>query len=184
MEMPKELYGRTGVILFPCQGHAHETEKALLDDELHAYYRHITDDYDYRINIEPMPTPRPRSTVMKSKATGKQFVNVYHPKEYTDYKKAIAWMLKDAKLALKPGNYSHLFLTIYLPYPKSTPKKDLIAGSKHRKKPDWDNFIKGFQDAMEDGGIIFNDGAISDGAVRKRYTLEPQGFIQFNLHTL
>ena len=75
---------QAGIILWPCQGHAAESDKEEFDQEIHNYWRHISGKYDYTLHIEPMPTPRPRSTVMTAKATGKQFVNVYHPKEYTD----------------------------------------------------------------------------------------------------
>lgn len=168
-------------ILFPCTGHSVESDRLDLDTQLLAYFRHIKGEYDFRIQIDPMPTPRPRATIMRRKGTGQQFVNVYNPAEYTKYKQNIAILLKDARLGLKSGTYSRLFVTIHLPYNKTEPKKNLIDGAPHRKKPDWDNYIKGFQDALEDAGIILNDGAISDGAVRKRYTTQPQGFISFNL---
>lgn len=149
--------------------------------EIEAYTKHVIGVYNHSISIEPMATPRPRSTVMKAKATGKQFVHVYHPKEYTDYKIQIKWLVKDAKLGLKPGNYGSLFATFFMPYPASTPKKLLIEGAPHRKKPDWDNLIKGFQDALCDAGIVLSDGALSDGAIKKRYTIEPTGRIEFTL---
>lgn len=168
-------------ILYPCAGHAYESDRQELQEEMGQYYRHISGDYDFEIDIEPMPTPRPRATVMTARATGKQFVNIYNPADYTKYKSAIAILLKDARLGLKKGNYGRIFVTFYMTYPKSTPKKDLIDNAPHIKKPDWDNYIKGLQDAMQDAGIMLNDSAVSDGAVRKRYTLRPKGYIAFSL---
>jgi Holliday junction resolvase RusA-like endonuclease len=151
--------------------------------ELMEYEKHIRGQYEFTLHIEPMPTPRPRSKVMLSRSGQPcaPWVLIYHDKDYTDYKEVIKWLLKDARLGLKRGDYSMLLATMYLPYPKSTPKKNLIEGSKHRKKPDYDNFIKGFQDALEQAGIIKGDGQLADGAIRKRYTIQQNGFIAFNL---
>jgi Holliday junction resolvase RusA-like endonuclease len=149
--------------------------------EINAFARHVRGDYDYHLDIEPMPTPRPRSRIMNRKAGGAPFVHVYHPAEYTKYKEEIVWRLKDASLQLRPGDYSALYATFYMPYPVSTPKKNLIENAKHRKKPDYDNFIKGFQDALEQAGIVVGDGVLSDGSIRKRYTTQPKGFIRFTL---
>lgn len=152
--------------------------------ELMAYERHIRGDYDYVIQIEPMPTPRPRSKIMTSrnKRRCKPYVLVYHDKDYTDYKNQISLILKDVKLGLKPYDYSMLFVTFWIPYPASTPNKRRVDRVKHRKKPDWDNYIKGFQDGMSDAGILIKgDGSISDGAIKKRMTTQPYGFISFNI---
>lgn len=160
-----------------------QTDEQILK-ELMAYERHVRGDYDYVIQIEPMPTPRPRTRIMNTRAGQKcdPYVIIYHPTEYTKYKEEIVWKLKDSKLGLKKGDYAMIFVTIHIPYNKTEPQKNRIEGSRHRKKPDWDNYIKGFQDALSDAGfLISGDGAFSDGAVRKRYTTQPTGFISFNL---
>ena len=165
-------------IIFKCNGHFIDVSKEDIEEELFAYHRHITDDYDHIIEISPRPTPRPRA--VSRKMGDKHVANVYHPSEYTKYKKDIASLLKMKRVP--KGNYSSVFVTFYLPYPKSTPKKRFVEGAKHQKKPDWDNFIKGFQDALSDAGILLgDDGKVSDGAVRKRMTTQPYGFIKFNL---
>ncbi len=167
-------------ISFPCSGHAIDSDRIEFQEELEQYFKHITGDYQYELDIEPMPTPRPRSRVVTP--FGKpSFVHVYNPAEYTNYKAAIALMCKDARLGLKKGTYGRIFVTFYMTYPKSTPKKNLIDNAPHVKKPDWDNYIKGLQDALQDSGIMLNDSAISDGAVRKRYTLRERGYIAFSL---
>lgn len=153
----------------------------LLTKEVKLYERHLRGDHDYVLDVEPVPTPRPRGRAMKSKYSDKHFVHFYNEPHYTKYKTTIAWMLRDAKLGLKPGDYSKIFVTFYLPYPKSTSKKNLIENAPHRKKPDWDNYIKGIQDAMEEAGIFINDGALSDGIVMKRYTTRERGYIAFSL---
>lgn len=164
--------------LFPGVG----DEQAL--KEFMAYERHVRGEYDFTIPVEPMPTPRPRSRVANSRGGQpvKPYVLVYQEPDYMTYKKEIAVRLKDARLGLSKGDYSMILVGIYLPYPASTPQKSRIPEGKHRKKPDWDNFIKGFQDALGDAGILLNgDGALSDGAVRKRYTTAEKGFISFTL---
>lgn len=148
-------------------------------NEILAYMRHIDGEYDHVVHMQAMPTPRPRATIMKAKATGNQFVNIYHPSEYTKYMKDLVLMFMASKI--KPGNYTMLFATMYFPYPASTPQKNLIDGAKHTKKPDWDNCVKGFQDSLEAAGVILADGNIADGAIRKRMTIEKEGFIRFTL---
>lgn len=83
---------------------------------------------------------------------------------------------------LPSSDYSKLDVTFYVTYPKSTPKKHLIDQQPQRKKPDVDNYVKGLSDAMEQAGILVNDGQLSDISCRKRYTLEPEGYIEFCLH--
>lgn len=152
--------------------------------EMIAYEKHIRSQYDHTINIDPMPTPRPRSRVMTTRAGQPcaPYVLVYQEPTYVKYMDNIQKLLKDAKLGLKPGNYSQLFVTFYIPYPPSTPQKKRVEGAEHKKKPDYDNYIKGFQDAMEKAGLLIGgDGQLSTGAVKKRYTTQPNGRISFNL---
>lgn len=158
------------------------------EEELVQYLRHLKHDYDYTVNIEPMPTPRARATARKMYVGGseKMVATVYNPTEYTKYKKQIiAIVKKEAKIPR--GNYNKIFATFYIPYSKSTPKKNLIEGAPHLKKGDWDNFAKGLCDALQGDrnegieGVLIDDGTIHMGSVRKVYTTNPTGFIRFNL---
>jgi Holliday junction resolvase RusA-like endonuclease len=158
-----------------------EEDQANIDRELKLYERHIRNDHDFILDIEPVPTPRPRGRAMKSKYSDKHFVHFYNEPHYTKYKDNIVLLLKDASLGIKKGDYKKIFVTMYMPYPASTPASKRIDGAPHRKKPDWDNYIKGFQDALEQAGIVDNDGAISQGSVRKAYTTKHRGFIGFTL---
>lgn len=151
----------------------------------------------YVLPITPKPTPRPRSSVMwrsmkdilGQKLTEgmvdmikkKAMINVYSPSDYTKYKKDLAFLIKTAKPKIQLDNYRSLVAIFYMPYPKSTPKKRLIEGFPHSKKPDWDNYIKGLQDAIEECKLISNDGTISEGIVAKRYTTQKHGRIEFSL---
>jgi Holliday junction resolvase RusA-like endonuclease len=167
-------------------------------EEIQAYERHVRGEYDYTIHIDPMPTPRPRSTIgwksmfnlfgrtltpaFVSMIKKQAFIHVYHPPEYTAYKEKLCWLLKDARLKLKKDVYTYLFVTFYIPYPDSTALRNRADRARHMKKPDYDNYIKGFQDALQDAGILLkDDGAFADAAIKKRYTTQKQGFISFNL---
>ncbi len=152
--------------------------------EILQYVRHANGSHDHMLPIDPMPTPRPRGRAIKSKYSDKAFVQFYHPTEYTAYKGSIAFLAKKLVFdgTLKPGEYSKVFVTFYMAYPKSTPKKNLIEGADHKKKPDFDNLIKGLLDGLADAGILITgDGALSDGSIRKRYTTQPEGRIEFTL---
>lgn len=161
---------------------------------------HLSHKYNHVIEMEPMPTPRPRFTVMwKSFASlfGKTFtpafvqelkklswVNTYHPNEYTKYKEELARILRDRKRSgeiKEDAGYTMLTVTFYHAYPASTPKKKLIDLAPHFKKPDGDNLLKGLMDAMGDAGIFANDSNIADFCVRKCYTTQPSGYMAFSL---
>ncbi len=123
----------------------------------------------YRIDITPRPSPRPR--------LGKH--GTYNEPWYTKYLKDVRLLLRLKKIP--KDEYSELRAYFYLPYPKSTAKKNLINGAPHCKKPDADNILKGFCDALEKEGIIENDSRLYKKDIEKRYTTEKTGCIIFSL---
>jgi Holliday junction resolvase RusA-like endonuclease len=133
--------------------------------------------YNHILTIPPFACPRPRSRVCGSGK--KAFVQVYMPTDYTTKKNALALMLRS--LRIPKLDYVRLDSVFYIPYPKSTPKKNLIDGAFHRKKPDKDNFEKSLLDALEISGIIPNDSQIACGEPQKRLTIKSEGWIEFSL---
>lgn len=124
---------------------------------------------EYILEITPQTSPRPRVT--KNGA--------YMPKEYVQYKTDLCWLIKDAKIP--SANYTEIIATCYFPYPKGTPKKNLIEGAYHVKKPDWDNVGKGICDALKESGVIKDDNQLCDGYIKKRYTTNKTGRIVVEL---
>lgn len=123
----------------------------------------------YTLNITPQTSPRPRFSKF----------GTYMPSSYKKYQEAMMWEMKRNKIP--KADYSDIEIWAYFPYPKATPKKNLIEGAKMRVKPDWDNVGKTLTDCLEKLGLIENDSRISDGACRKRYTIEKEGRIEFKL---
>lgn len=123
----------------------------------------------YTLNITPQTSPRPRVTRFAT----------YMPAKYVEYKKSLISAIKETGIPF--GDYEELHITCFFPYPKATPKKNRIEGTKHKKKPDADNILKGIKDAITQALIIKDDNQISDCVIRKRYTVEPEGRIVFEL---
>ena len=126
----------------------------------------------YKIPIQPMPTPRPRASRF----------GVYNPKKYTDYKKNLIIHLHSLNIPKKDYDYIHA--KFYVPYPKSTPKKNLIDNFPLRQCFDCDNVIKGLCDALEQASIIDNDRQISSMFIQKYRTINDVGFVKFELQTI
>lgn len=112
----------------------------------------------YTIPVVPQTSPRPRLSRY----------GTYMPKKYTDYKKTIVGYLKTLSIPVEP--YCEIVMVFYFPFPKSTPKKNMVEGKLHQITPDWDNLAKGFCDSLQDAGIIKNDSQICNAVVRKFYT--------------
>ena len=84
-----------------------------------------------------------------------------------------------------------LSVTAYLPIPPSTSKRKAAAmvGQKHAQKPDLENVAyKLIADVLQkpDGkrpraGVIFDDGQISDGEIRKRWCERGQERVEVTL---
>ena len=123
----------------------------------------------YTLNIEPMPTTRPR--------LGRN--GVFNTSAYSKYKKDLIVLLKQS--GLKKNDYDYLEVRFFYPYPKSTAKKRIIEGYPLRSKCDTDNLTKGFKDALEQGGFIEDDRRICGEYAAKYYTSEKEGRIEFNL---
>lgn len=126
------------------------------------------------VAIQPMPTPRPRATSFNGSA------RVYHPSDYAYYKAAVANEIL-LMPELKQRHYFGLATICYLPFPESEAKIRTYEGRPHDKKPDFDNMIKGFVDAMVDAKLLVDDGKLHTGLVLKRYTTEKKGRISFKL---
>jgi Holliday junction resolvase RusA-like endonuclease len=62
--------------------------------------------------------------------------------------------------------------TFVLPRPKNLARGvgDIVGLIRHDGRPDWDNMVKGTQDALSQCMFWHDDGQISDAVVRKRYT--------------
>lgn len=133
--------------------------------------------FHYTIYLKPRPTPRPRA--------GKGFggrAQVYNDPKYTAYKESLISIFGMMGIKQPKKPFQRIYMECGLPYPKSTPKYKKLEGSFHLLKPDWDNFVKGVQDGLEQAGIIHADGGIAVGLVIKRYTLQPTGYIKFSLY--
>ena len=86
-----------------------------------------------------------------------------------------------------------LAVTAYLPIPASTPKRKALemVGQKHASKPDLENVAyKLIADVLQkpDGkrpraGVIFDDGQISDGEIRKRWCRRGEERVEVTLTT-
>lgn len=126
-------------------------------------------DFKYRINIEGYPAQRPR--------LGK-YGNAHNTPKYSNYKKTLAWMLKS--LGIPPKDYEYVCIRFYYAYPKSTPNKHRKDLEPMRGKYDIDNLIKTFLDALQDAGIISNDRCVCGVYAEKIYTIDAQGWIEFD----
>ena len=115
--------------------------------------------------IEPVPKGRPRMT-----RTGR----VYNPIETSRYEKAVRiWMEKKYGLRKPMDGIIKAEFDFLLPRPQSKKEQKLV-----NTKPDLDNLVKSFQDALDfkkkiDGielGVISNDSRIAVLKTMKRYT--------------
>ena len=88
------------------------------------------------------------------------FVSTYTPKSTLEYEDFIVDKAKRAMGASEPFKTDlEAFIYISMPVPKSYPKKRreacLIGAERPSKKPDIDNIIKAYLDAMN--GIVYDD---------------------------
>jgi Holliday junction resolvase RusA-like endonuclease len=93
--------------------------------------------------IEPKPKPR-----MTRKSTWKH-------RDWWDYVEVLKWLAKKEKYELT----DELNISFYIPIPKSYSKKlkRELVGKPHRKRPDIDNLVKGFLDALaSEDGFVWN----------------------------
>ena len=130
------------------------------------------------IHIQPKPTPRPRAGIKKF--GNKTTAMVYHPEEYTDYKTLFTNELL-LRTYLKQRHYYSLFAICYLPFPEGEARMRTYEERPHEKKPDFDNLIKGFVDAVVESGLLIDDGKLHSNCILKRYTRKKSGRIEFKL---
>ena len=123
-------------------------------------------------------------------------VRHFNPAPMTDYGHQVATAATLAARAqgwrmVPQGVPVTLTVTAYLPIPASTSKRKAatMVGQKHASKPDLENVAyKLIADVLQkpDGtrpraGVIFDDGQISDGEIRKRWCRQGQERVEVTL---
>jgi Holliday junction resolvase RusA-like endonuclease len=129
-----------------------------------------------RLDVEPMPAPRPRARAVRLK-NGKTFVSIYNPSEYMKWKEAAAEKLRVFAPIYTLDSPLRLTVLFNLTRPKTT---KLAA-----PKPDIDNYIKGFLDAMTDAKWWVDDTQVIQISAEKAWALPgATGFIHFNVQEI
>jgi len=130
--------------------------------------------YGFVVPGDPQGKGRPRAARM-GKA---KFVRVYTPKETVDYENRIRLFFTERNMAATPieGPVS-MTIYAYFAIPRSVSKKKRAAMIAHEiaptKRPDIDNIIKSFADALN--GLAYKDDAqICHVACSKAYGETPQ----------
>jgi Holliday junction resolvase RusA-like endonuclease len=114
------------------------------------------------LNVAPLGSPRPRLT---------KFGKAYYPEHYRRYRELLTEEFEKANLPKLLDVY-RIEMLFFFSYPKSTPKKHLVALAPYRKKPDYDNTAKTITDVLQDIGVIKDDSMISEALLKKFYTLD------------
>lgn len=140
---------------------------------------------DVTIPGEPVPQPRHRHRLMKSKG-GAQFVKLYTPKRKLGprtkggtvqaWKEAITAALLPLRPAEKWNGPVSLELVFYFSRTQDLLRASAPAGViRQAVKPDIDNVEKAVMDAMTRCEIWADDSRVSDKASRKRYHAKGYG---------
>jgi Holliday junction resolvase RusA-like endonuclease len=108
--------------------------------------------------LEPMPAPRPRARVIRSKS-GKSFVSIYNPAEYTNWKADAVEQLSANKPPTPYDWPMHLTVTFHVKRPKTT--------KLHAPKPDIDNYCKSILDALTQAEWWTDDTLVTGLAAEK-----------------
>ena len=106
------------------------------------------------------------------------------------WKKELAIQISNLRIPVKEWNTIHV--NFFIPIPpsirKNRTKAQRIHGTLHQQKPDWDNYVKAFMDALQysDENLVLympigDDSVISSGIVRKIWVDDPVGKISFTL---
>jgi Holliday junction resolvase RusA-like endonuclease len=119
--------------------------------------------YRFRLDIEPMPTPRPRVARF----------GVYYPKKYEQYKKALE---EAVRVHWTSGPLPGLLCVAIEAVCKRPKTTKLLA-----PRGDWDNYAKGVCDAMN--GVAYTDDTqIIEGACRRVWAQPGQpGYIDVEI---
>lgn len=143
----------------------------------------------YTIPVTPMATPRPRARIVRPKGK-KEFVSIYNDPDYMNWKKELAIRISNLRIPVEEWNTLHV--TFFIPISATNRKNKAMAqrmhGTLHQQKPDWDNYVKAFMDAIQysDENLVLympisDDSVISSGVVRKVWINDPIGKITFTL---
>lgn len=125
----------------------------------------------YKIDIEAYPYQRPRFS--------KNGNHVHNTTKYELYKNNVCSKILNLQIPPKP--YEYLRLHFYFPYPSSTSQKKKIDLAPRKGKYDVDNLIKAFMDALQKSGVIPNDSCICGVYAEKIFSVEKNGWIEFEL---
>ena len=121
----------------------------------------------YKITIPQTPIPQPRHRVLKN---GFSF-------DPAKEKKNFVRMQMMETIDFKLNQPIEITMLFYMPIPKATSKKKkaLMIENKipHTKKPDIDNIIKFYMDAMT-GVVIYDDNQIHSLTAKKLYSDTPR----------
>lgn len=131
---------------------------------------------------EPVPQSRPRARVQTP--PGKRpYAQIYEEKDSREYKEHVAQhaAYQVRKCPVEPAGEDFeiplrgvkviALLTFNMHRPVSYPSRI----TEHTKRPDVDNLAKGVLDGIVQGGVLHDDGCITEMTVRKRYADESPG---------
>ena len=120
-----------------------------------------------KIPIEVNSKHRPRFNTKTGKA--------HNDRDYQKIKNILTLLFKGKKIKIDNKvtkvdipKADYFGITVYFFFPYTY--KKVMEDEKHRHVPDWDNLIKPVQDALVKAKVIKDDGQISDGIVRKRWS--------------
>jgi len=142
-----------------------------------------------RVIVNGTPVAKGRGRIGKpiiSKKTGQKFTPVYTPVETRHYEDRIRQAARCAIGDKEPVSGAvTVFVFIYLPIPKSMPKK-YIAGAmdglrRPETKPDIDNYVKSALDGINKI-IIHDDNQVAELHAFKHYADQPR--MEIEVHPL
>lgn len=129
------------------------------------------------INLEPVAQGRPRFSKRG------RFIQVYDPPKSKEFKESVRKLVRKREQLIDTP--IEVVYRIYRSIPKSTSKKNVELMEQGvvlpTKKPDWDNYAKGLQDALN-GWLWTDDALICDAHVIKRYSTTPR--IEYEVRSL
>lgn len=124
----------------------------------------------YQFNIEPVQQQRPRATRMGAG------IRLYDPKKTKDFKNEVKRIAKSFK-ATPIDDPCKIIVTFYRSNQKNVSKREIerreIGKSLPSKKPDLDNYLKSFLDALT-GVMWTDDNLICEISAKKRYSINPR----------